>query len=116
MDVIKNVSHNKLFNHILVIVNCFTRYVVLYPLRAETAEEIVQQLNNFIGHYGRPIYIVSDGAPSFKAELTRAYATYHSYSISITDPYRPTVHAHTPHGIVERFNQEVQRHLRALDL
>jgi hypothetical protein len=111
MDVIKNVSHNKTFNHILVIVDCFTRYVVLYPLKTETADEVVQQLNNFIGHYGRPRYITSDGAPGFKADLTRAFATYYGYKIAITDPYRPTAH-----GIVERFNQEVQRHLRALDL
>ena len=68
-------------------------------------------LRQFFGHYGRPRVIVSDGAPGFKANITKAFSKYFGYRISITDPYRPTAH-----GIVERTNQEVQRHLRALDL
>ena len=111
MDVIKNVTTNKRFKHILVLVDCFSRYVVLYPLMTETANEIIRCLGNFYGHYGRPRVIVSDGAPGFKANITKAFSTYFGYRISITDPYRPTAH-----GIVERTNQEVQRHLRALDL
>ena len=111
MDVIKNVSTNRTFKHILVIIDCFSRYVVLYPLTSEQGNEIVKCINNFIGHYGRPKVIISDGAPAFKAELAKAYSSYFGYAIAITDPYTPTAH-----GIVERVNQEVQRHLRALDL
>ena len=111
MDVIKNITTNRKFKHILVLVDCFSRYVVLYPLTSETADEIIRCLGNFIGHYGRPRVIVSDGAPAFKANITKAFSKYFGYRISITDAYRPTAH-----GIVERTNQEVQRHLRALDL
>ena len=112
MDVLKGLpTSTDGFTSILVLVDCMSRYCVLYPLKGETAQETAHKLVDFMGHYGRPHTFVSDGGANFISNLSKAMATFFGYDIHITDAHRPSAH-----GIVERLNKEVQQHLRALHM
>ena len=93
--------------HILVVIDCFTRFVELYPTSALTAEETADHLLDYIGRYGTPIQILSDNGSHFVNGTVTSLLHYlgvdHQFSIA---------YSKEENGIVERANKEVMRHLR----
>jgi hypothetical protein len=95
--------------YILVIIDQFTRYVELYPIRDTSALEVVHPLLDFVGRYGVPFYIQSDQGSQFVNELISELVKL----MGIT--HLPTLaYSKEENAIVERANKEVMRHLRAL--
>ena len=74
--------------YILVIIDAFSRWVELFPTKSTTAAETASMILNHISRFGSPEVIHTDQGPAFHNEL-------------VTE-------------LVERANQEVLRHLRAL--
>ena len=95
--------------YIIVIIDCFTRWVELYAVPDSTATTAARALLNHIGRYGQPHQIITDNGPSYAAdifaELVDLLGTEHVFTV----PY-----SHEENAIVERANKEVMRHLRAL--
>jgi hypothetical protein len=97
--------------YILVIIDCFTRYVELYALKDLTAETACHCLLQHIGRYGAPTKLRSDNGSQFVneiiAELLRIVGTEHELTLA---------YSKEENAIVERANKEVMRHLRAICL
>jgi hypothetical protein len=97
------------FKYIVVAIDCFSRFVELFPARSASAVEAASAILGVVGRYGAPKQIRSDQGTQYTAhvieELLRLIGTQHQ----LTVPYRPEAN-----GIVERANGEVVRHLRAL--
>jgi len=57
----------KQYNHILVIVDGFSRYVWLYPTRSTGVNEVLNCLDKQAVHFGNPCCVLSDRgiAPTF---------------------------------------------------
>jgi hypothetical protein len=93
--------------HILVIIDCFTRFVELYPIPNTTAAVTARMLLQHIGRYGAPCEILSDNGSQFVnntiGELLKIIGT---------DQVLTIAYSHEENGIVERANKEVMRHLR----
>ena len=87
----------------------FSRWVELFPTKTTTAAETASAILNHIGRFGTPEVIHTDQGPAFHndliTELTRLCGIEHSFA---------TAYSSEENGIVERANQEVLRHLRAL--
>jgi len=96
------------FEHILVVIDNFSRFVELYPLHTVKADEAAQRLLEHVGRYGQPSQILSDGGTQFVNDTVKALNDLlHTNSI-VSTPY-----SKQENGIVERANKEVLRHLRA---
>jgi transposase InsO family protein len=97
------------FTNIIVIVDCFTRFVELYPSIGATGLEAAHALLHHFGRYGSPSIIKSDNGPQFVNELIeefmRAVGTDHELSLAYSSE---------ENGIVERANKEVLRHLKMM--
>ena len=94
------------YKHILVIVDKFSRWVSLYPLRTLEAQETADALIQHCGIFGAPARIDTDGGSQFKSvvdEVISIIGARHHVAIA---------HSHQESGIVERANKEVMRHLR----
>ena len=93
--------------HILVVIDCFTRFVELYPTSALTAEETADHLLDYIGRYDTPIQLLSDNGSHFVNGTVTSLLHYlgvdHQFSIA---------YSKEENGIVERANKEVMRHIR----
>ena len=89
-------------NVVLVFVDTFTRYVVLYPTYEQTAKTVCAGLLQLYGTFGTPRVIVSDGASSFVNEGVAELCTVLNISHAVTHPHMPS-----SHGIVERVNREI---------
>jgi transposase InsO family protein len=94
--------------HILVIIDCFTRFVTLHAMADTSAECAVDALLQHIGTFGCPRYIKTDNGSQFinktMTELVDIIGTEHARTIA---------YSKEENGIVERANKEVMRHLRA---
>jgi hypothetical protein len=94
--------------HILVIIDQFTRYVELFPIKDTSAQAVVQPLIEHISRYGTPYFIQSDKGTQFVnetiKELTLIMGNQHLTTLA---------YSKEENAIVERANKEVMRHLRA---
>ena len=95
--------------YILVIIDAFSRWDEFSPTKTTTAIETASAILNHIGRFGSPEIIHTDQGPPFHnklvTELLRLGGIQQSFA---------TAYSSEENGIVERANQEVLRHLRAL--
>jgi len=95
--------------YILVIINAFSRWVELFPIKSTTAFETSSVMLNHIGRFGSPEVIHTDQGPVFHDDLVQELLRLCGIEQSFA-----TAYSNEENGIVERANQEVLRHLRAL--
>jgi hypothetical protein len=92
---------------ILVIVDCFTRWVELYPLKDTTAALAARKILEFAGRFGFPTKFRSDQGSQFVNAIIQELL-----SILGSDHELSMAYSKEENGIVERMNREVNRHLR----
>jgi len=97
------------YTHILVIIDNFTRYAMLYALRGVTALEVAQNVLVHIGTFGCPAILQMDNGTEFINEtVAEVIKLLNTRSASIL------AYSKEENAIVERCNKEVMRHLRAM--
>jgi transposase InsO family protein len=94
--------------YILVIIDCFTRFVTLHAIPDTTAEYAVNAMLQHIGTFGCPRLIKTDNGSQFVNEMVTDLIT-----LLGTKHARTIAYSKEENGIVERANKEVMRHLRA---
>ena len=95
--------------YILVIVDTFTRWVELYDTVDATAKSAAECLIKHFGRFGAPHQLRSDNGPHFIADLIREFLALVGTRHCLTLAYSKEENA-----LVERYNKEINRHLRAL--
>jgi hypothetical protein len=97
--------------HILVIIDNFSKFVMLYPTPSTEAISYVQSLVHHIGIFGSCSTIRTDGGTQFTANICKEFSKMLKFEHLVVVPYHPQ-----SNGIVERRNAEVMKHLRAIIL
>ena len=96
------------YTHLLVVIDCFTRWVELFPMRSTEALEAARCMLQHICRYGTPRQFPHDGGPEFANEVV-VNLSFVLGNVEIeTEAY-----SKQENSIVERANKEVLRHLRA---
>jgi transposase InsO family protein len=96
------------YEHILVIIDNFSRFVTLYPCVSTDAEEAAKHLLHHIGTFGLPDQIMSDEGSQFVNDTLKYLAKRLGVNAVTGIAYSKQENA-----IVERANKEVLRHLQA---
>ena len=97
------------YQHILVIVDNFTRWTELAALKSVEAKEMAEHLVNYCGRFGFPAEILTDNGTQFVNDLMKELTAL------LGSRHRTTVaYSKEENSIVERMNKEVGRHLRAM--
>ena len=94
--------------YILVIIDAFSRFVMLRAIPNTTAKEAIDGLMDWIGMFGIPSEVVSDNGTQFANELVDGLL-----ELIATDNTKIQAYSKEENAIVERANKEVNRHLRA---
>ena len=97
------------YKYILTCVDEFSKVLSLFPLKTLSAIECAQCLNQIIGRVGCIHSIMSDNGTQFVNEVIDSLCSFWNIKHRTSLPYRPQAN-----GIVERTNQEVMKHLRAI--
>ena len=92
----------------LVIIDCFSRWVELFPVDAATGEATAEGLLQHFGRFGAPSQLRSDRGSHFVNSLIREFLLLVGTEHCLTLAYSKEENA-----LVERANKEVNRHLRA---
>jgi transposase InsO family protein len=95
--------------YILVVIDCFTRFVELYPIGDTSAAPCARALLSHVCRYGTPMTIRSDRGTQFVnaiiSQLLSLLQIEHELSLAYSKEHN---------AIVERANKEVMRHLTAI--
>ena len=96
-------------DHLLVVIDCFTRFAEIMPFCSTKAEETKVKLLEIFGRYGPPQAIRSDGGSEFDNKLIEslleAVNTVHMLTLA---------YSKEENSMVERLNKETMRHINAL--
>ena len=94
--------------HILVIVDSFSKWVELIPLPSQDAEGTAKAaINEFFFRFGCPIEILTDQGRNFESELFKTMCDMFRIHKSRTTAYRPSAN-----GQAERMNRTFLQTLR----
>jgi transposase InsO family protein len=110
IDTIGPLSNDSSENcYILVIIDCYTRFVESYPIEDTSATHCAKALLSQVCRYGTPMTIRSDCGTQFVnaviSQLLSLLQIEHELSLAYSKEHN---------AIVERANKEVMRHLRAI--
>lgn len=95
--------------HIIVIIDCFTRWIELFPVPDTSALSAARALLQHVGRFGTPGILRSDRGSQFVNNIITEFN-----SLVVTDPQYSLAYSKEENAIVERANKEVLRHLRAI--
>ena len=88
---------------LLVIVDYFTRWIEVFPMRATTSIEIAEVLvNQVFTRYGLPRYILSDNGPQFVSNLFDEFCRLMAIQRKFTANYHPQT------NMTERVNRTLK--------
>jgi hypothetical protein len=94
--------------YILVIIDAFSRFVMLRAIPDTTAKEAINGLIDWIGIFGIPSAVVSDNGTQFANELVDDLL-----ELLASGNIKIQAYSKEKNGIVERANKEVNRHVRS---
>ena len=97
------------YTHILAVIDNFSRYTALYPVKGPSAIEIAQATLIHIGTFGCPDIIQMDNGTEFINETIKE-------TIKLLGTSQAAILAYSKeeNAIVERCNKESMRHIRAM--
>ena len=95
--------------YILVIIDCFSRWIELFVTESTSAIDTAKCLFNYYGRYGSAETISSDRGTAFNNEIIQQLVEMGGSEYKFT-----TAYSHEENSIIERHNAEVMRHLRAI--
>ena len=110
MDCIGRLKETEdVYTHILAIIDNFSRYVGLYPIKGASALHVAEALLTHIGTFGCPEIIQMDNGTEFINETI-------SEVIKLLGTSQAAILAHSKeeNAIVERCNKETMRHINAM--
>ena len=94
--------------YVLVIIDCFTRWIELFAVDAATGELAAFCLLQHFGRFGAPAQLRSDRGSHFVNSIIKEFLAMIGTEHCLTLAYSKEENA-----LVERANKEVNRHLRA---
>ena len=108
IDYIEGLPQDDLgYSHIAVVIDCFSRYCTLFPMKTTKASELARALLSHGCLFGIPDNIVTDKGPAFTSEV------FSDLMLLLGIKHHKTLTGSKEEtGIVERLNKEVMRHLR----
>ena len=95
--------------YIVAAIDCFSRFVELKATKGATASEAAGLLLDVFGRYGAPRSLRTDQGSQFTARVIQNFLRLVGTKQQLTVPHRPE-----SNGLIERTNQEIGRHLRAI--
>jgi hypothetical protein len=110
IDYIEKLTADRWGNDmIIVIIDCFSRFVVLYPVQSTKVKVFADTFIKWASIFGTPDEVLSDQGSQFLSDLIREV-----YELTKTRCVFTIPNSKQENAIVERANREVMRHLRCI--
>ena len=107
-DYIGPLPSDRGFRYMLVIIDAFSRFPEVYPVRDMTVPTLIAAFRDFFARYGFPDALLSDRGTQFQSRAFVDYLSHFQVKKLATTAYRPSTN-----GICERFNKSLQLKIKA---
>lgn len=107
MDVLGPLPESKGFKYVLVAVDAFSKYCLLYALYRQDAEELKRAFTNTVSLFGTPLLVVNDRGRMFESETFKKWLTELGCASHFITP-----EMHHENGQAERYCRTVLNLLR----
>ena len=97
------------YRYVLTVIDAFSRWVMLYPLKTMETEEFLRAFIQHIGIFGSPMEVLTDQGNQLISDKMREVLTMLKTKHKISVAY-----SHEENAMVERSNKESIRYLRAM--
>lgn len=94
-------------HHIFVIVDYYSRYKEIKPMKTITSTETIKILKEIFSRLGTPVSITADNGRQFASDEFKSFCRELGIKIYFTTPYTPQ-----QNGEVERQNRDILKRLR----
>ena len=91
---------------ILVVMDVFTKYVKLYPIKKADSKTCIRAMERYIKEFGLPMTILSDNGSNFRSEEWFKHWRYRNVNLRFTNVYHPAANP------VERVMQTISETIR----
>ena len=109
VDVVGPLPPSNGFTHLLTVVDRFTRWPEVIPIRDTSAITLARALLfNWVARFGTPLIITSDRGTQFTSALWSQLSALLGTDLRHTSAYHPQAN-----GMVERFHRDLKAALRA---
>lgn len=95
-------STRKSYNHILAVIDAFTKFTWIFPVKSTTSEETVQKLQVIGSVFGNPARVVTDKGTAFTGSAFTDYCKAENISVVHTTTGVPR-----GNGQIERLNRTI---------
>ncbi len=89
IDITEMVNDSKGYKYVLTVIDHYSRYVKFLKLRTRTAEEVVRNLESYMGDFAIPEVILADNAREFHVVAVRELCGSHGVKLVHSTPYHP---------------------------
>ena len=104
IDLIGPLPPSEEFRYCLTMIDRYTRWPEVVPLKTMTAEDIVRALKDgWLGRFGVPSTIVCDQGRQFTSNLFKEFANNAGFQIHHTNAYHPQAN-----GMIERLHRTLK--------
>lgn len=109
LDIVGPLPPSHGYRYLLTIIDRFSRWPEVYPLRDITASTVVDSfVSNFVSRFGVPLQITTDQGGQFTSQMFSELAKFLGSHKIMTSPYHPQAN-----GIIERFHRQLKATLMA---
>ena len=73
VDMQKFAEFSDGYKHLLTVIDCFSRYAFVVPLKSKKPKEIIEAMSTVFKEYGIPLKIFTDNGSEFLNKDVRAF-------------------------------------------
>lgn len=95
------------YRYVLVVIDAFTKYCLLLPMRRVTATETKQHFHHILSLFGTPTEVIMDAGTNFTSKELTAFLTESGIKYHVITP-----DVHRANGQVERYMRTIMNLLR----
>lgn len=95
------------WSYILVVLDIFSKYIKLYPIRKATAKSVFSKMKGYFNNVGKPKSVLSDNGPQFISKIWKQGMSDLGIEVKYISAYHPSSNP------VERSMREIGRLCRA---
>ena len=109
IDITDMHSGQEGYRYSLTVIDHFSRFTRLYPLRNKMASTVIARLDEYVADYGSPEAILLDNAAEFSGHEMRQWSQRNGVVLHYTTPFHPQAN-----GLCERVHRTIKTVLAQL--
>lgn len=99
LDTICGLPTSQGYEYVLVVMDCFTKFIFTHPLRSMHPRQVVEALTLVFTRFGSPTYLVADNGREFRNKELVTFLSLWGVRWNFSAPYNPQANGQAEAGV-----------------